>query len=225
MQREIAGIICDLDGTLVDTEDLHLKAWYDIVKHYDATLPDGWEGRYMGNPDIDWAHYCVDTFSIPLSAEALLAERHDLYRTLLRAHGTRTAFPGVAEELCALAELGVKRAVGTNSPIENTTVALELAGISSFFPVVVAFGMTPRGKPAPDIFLAAAARLGLRPGECAVLEDTHPGVQAGKAAGAMVLAVTTTNPAPVLAAADMIFPSTRDAMGWVRDNCRAVINQ
>lgn len=220
MRREIAGIICDLDGTLVDTEDLHLEAWYDIVKRYGATLPEGWEARYMGNPDIDWAHHCVEAHSLPLSADALLAERHKLYRSLLRAHGSRAAFPGVAEELGRLTGLGVKMAVGTNSPIENTTVALEFAGISSFFPVVVAFGMTPRGKPAPDIFQAAAARLGLRPDECAVLEDTRPGVTAGKAAGATVLAVTTTNPASVLADADMIFPSTRDAMGWVRDNCR-----
>lgn len=217
---DIDAVICDLDGTLVDTEELHLKAWYDSVAAHGHHLPDGWEHHYIGNPDIDWAVHCVRTYSPMPDAETLLRERHARYQSLLGEHGEKTAFPGVKDELVKLRERGFKLAVGTNSPLENTTCALRLAGIEHFFPVVVAYGMTPRGKPFPDIFLAAAEWLGVDPRRAVVLEDSAPGIRAGKEAGAMVLALATTNPPEALTEADMLFPATREAMRWVGENCR-----
>lgn len=218
---DIQGIVFDLDGTLVDTEELHLKAWSDSVGKYGHELPEGWKHMYVGNPDIDMARFCARTYSPIPPPEALMEERHLRYRELLRSHGEKSAFPGVRDELVELGRAGFKMSVGTNSPIENALDALVHAGIREFFPVVVAYGMTERGKPAPDIFLAACDGMGLRPEKCVVIEDSGPGVEAGKRAGCLVLGLTTTFPRESVGSADHVFADTLSALRWIRGNRRA----
>lgn len=218
--RTIDAILFDLDGTLVNTEDLHLRAWRDVVLHYGHQLPEGWKHSYIGNPDIDWARHCAAKYPGLPRAEDLLVERHRRYRSLLREHGSRCAFPGLDKMLSRLASYGFKMAIGTNSPMENTVDALSLCGIAGYFPVVVAYGMTPRGKPFPDIYRAAMDGLGVSADRSVVIEDSVPGIEAGRAAGALVLGVATTYPSSALSQADMVFSDTLSALCWVIDNCR-----
>lgn len=215
--KSVKAVLFDLDGTLVDTEDLHLQAWRETVEKYGCSLPAGWEYQYIGNPDIDWARRCAQTFSSLPPVDQLLDERHRRYRELLSSSGHHCSFPGLKEELAALIHHGFRIGVGTNSPMENTRVALLESGIDEFFQVVVTFGMTPRGKPFPDIYLSGMKQLGVAPHECAVIEDSPAGIAAGKAAGAQVIGVATTHPIEKLHGADKLFSSTVDALRWLRD--------
>lgn len=217
-QNEIAGLICDLDGTLVDTEKHHVQAWAEIFGKYGLSMTKGWEARYIGASDDTLAELIIRKFDLPVSVEELLRERHDLYRELVTRGKDQLLFPGVAEELEALKALGVKMAVGTNSPMENTIVPLMLTGIESFFSTLVTFGMSERPKPDPEIFLIAAERIGVAPERCAIVEDTPVGVQAGRNAGGTVLGLTTTNPPEIMKNADILFPETRLALRWAREH-------
>lgn len=221
-QREIGGLICDLDGTLVDTEEFHIRAWAEILGKYGFRISKEQEQAYVGGSDEDLAAYCVKQLAIPVPAAELLRERHTLYRQLLMSNRERVAYPGVAEELAQLRRLGLKMAVATNSPMENTLVPLMLAGIESYFPTLITLGMCRLPKPAPDAYLRAAQSMAVPPEACVVIEDTPVGIKAGKAAGAFVLGLLTSNTGKSMIGADAIFPTARDALSWVRGNCIVV---
>lgn len=216
---EINGVLCDLDGTLVDTERLHLRAWTETAAHYGFPFPDGWEENYLGRPDSELAAFCTAEYADAPDAATLLKERDRRYREILRECGAGIAYPGVREGLERLSLLKAKMAVCTNSPLENTTVALSHAGIEGFFPVIVAFGMAKKGKPAPDMYLMAVERLGLVPGACLVIEDSAVGIRAGVAAGCTVLGVCNSYAADGLleAGASRAFRTTAEALAWVAD--------
>lgn len=218
-RKEIGGLICDLDGTLVDTEEYHIQAWAEILGKYGFAFSKGQERKYVGASDEALAEYCVKMLAMPVAAADLLRERNILYRQLLMSNRERIAFPGVAEELEELRRMGLRMAVATNSPMENTLVPLMLAGIETYFPTLITLGMGGRPKPAPDPFVHAAQSMAARPGECVVVEDTPIGVRAGKAAGAYVLGLLTTAADKDMAEADALFASTRDALAWIRNNC------
>ncbi|MDR1613440.1 MAG: HAD family phosphatase [Planctomycetota bacterium] len=217
--RRIEGVMCDLDGTVCDSEWAHILAWEKIVHHkYGFRLEEGWDLDYIGKPDDYAARAMRNNFPALPETDVLLRERHEAYRGIITEKAELLRYPGLREELEKLSAAGFKLAVGTNSPLENTLTALRSAGIDKYFPVVVAYGMTERGKPAPEIYLEAARRLGVDPAQAVVVEDTPIGIAAGKAAGAIVIAVTTTNPASVLSDADLVIESPAAAMAWIGKN-------
>ncbi|MDR0362035.1 MAG: HAD family phosphatase [Planctomycetota bacterium] len=220
--RRIEALLCDLDGTICDSEWAHIEAWELVVRGHGFELDEGWDLDYVGKPDDFAAVRMRERYPSLPPAKDLLAERHGAYRKIIAEHSDRVSYPGVAEALEKLAAAGIKLAVGTNSPWDNTIAALRAAGIERFFPVIVAYGMTPRGKPAPDLYVEAALRLDVDPAVCAVVEDTPIGIDAGKAAGAFVVAVTTTNTRDALVDADIVLDSPAAAMNWILDNARGV---
>lgn len=214
---KIRGVLCDLDGTLVNTEVLQLRAWEEIIRQHDHELPVGWENQYIGNPDSQMAEYCHTLFPDLPVPEALLFKRHVHYRKILESVGEGICFRGVRAGLTALQEIGLPMAIGTNSPRENVSVVLHLARIEGFFQAVISFGMTKNGKPSPDIFLAGAEKLKLNPKECVVVEDTASGIRAGLAAGCRVIAVTTTHDESILHQAEQVFKTTSSALQWIAE--------
>ncbi|MDR3210314.1 MAG: HAD family phosphatase [Planctomycetota bacterium] len=209
------GLICDLDGTLLNNEWVHVLAWEEELLLHGVKIAAGWDAQYVGHPDRDLAKLLVEAYPVLPAAEDLLAKRNQRYRELLVEKRQGVIFPGVAEVLAELRELGVLTAIGSNSPMENCLAALEVAGLADYFPVIVAHGMAAAPKPAPDIYCEATRRLDLPPAECAVVEDTGLGVAAGKAAGCLTLAVLTTSTPERLAGADRVFPTTAAALEWV----------
>lgn len=217
---EIKGILCDLDGTLVNSEWIHVLAWDVIAERYSLTTPDGWQEDYIGRSDLYQAEKLRASFPSLPEAKELLKERHAIYQEHLFLNSEKLRFPGVREGLETMIANGFKLAVGTNSPYENTVAALRAAAIEQFFKVMVTFGTVKEGKPAPDIYLEAARKLGLSPEECAVLEDTEIGIRSGKAAGCFTLGVATTHSREVLRGADMVFADTPKALEWIRTSGR-----
>lgn len=182
------GAIWDVDGTLVDTAELHFQAWTALFREIghpfsraDFAATFGWR-----NPEI-FKNLCGDRFR---AAEvAALGERKEvLYREAART-GVEL-LPGVRELLHGLRASGFRQAIGSSAPRANLDLILALTGTAELFEAVVSAEDTQRGKPDPQVFLLAAARLGVPPARCVVLEDAVAGVQAARAGGMRCIAVT-----------------------------------
>lgn len=214
--RDIAGVLFDLDGTLVNSEDLHLGAWNRTLAGFGLELPDGWNAAAIGVPDIVTAERMSKRYPDLLPGKDEINNvKQNLYRRLVMERGRDIAYPGVEEVVLRLAAEGIGTAVGTNSDAANTETALAAAGLLDYFPVRVTLDAVARGKPDPEIYVTAARLLGLAPERCAVIEDSVSGVAAGRAAGCLTLAVTTTSPASALAEAERFFPDTPSAVKWI----------
>jgi HAD superfamily hydrolase (TIGR01509 family) len=143
----------------------------------------------------------------PHSLEDLLARKRRRVMDVIRQ--TKPFFDGVPELVARLApRYALAVASGSERPVIETV--LELDGLRRFFPVVVSAAEVARGKPAPDIFLRAAALLGVAPRECWVIEDSKPGVAAALAAGMRVIALPHTHPAEELRQATCVVRDCAD---------------
>lgn len=213
---KIEGVLCDLDGTLVNSEPFHLRAWNMLIEREGHKPPSPhWNDDCIGLPDAYARDKTYDTFPDMRKYPNLLEMKQDVFRDLIAQNGEKLAYPGMAERLERLRRAGLKLAVGTNSVMKNTRASLSAAGLLQFFPVIVTLDRVQCGKPDPEIYRTAAEELGLAPERCVVLEDSTAGLASGKAAGCLVLGITNTWEASALADADMVFDSTAAAMDWI----------
>ncbi len=202
------GALWDLDGTLVDTEANHYAAWRDLVREHGGELSyDAFRPTFgLRNDDILTRHL---GFSGDAAAILTLGERkEELFRASVERDGVRM-LPGARELVAHLRALGARQAIASSAPPRNIETMARLLGssIGDIFEAVVSGEEVVHGKPAPDIFLRAAERLGLPPRRCVVLEDAPAGVAAGKAAGSRVVAIAAAFPADSLVAADRVVSS------------------
>ena len=199
------GVIFDLDGVLVDTSEFHRRSWFDLAEK---------EGYDMSD-ELFYSTFGMQNYQIlPLLADGeLSAERVDemakwkecRYRELMGREVT--AMEGAEELVAELKDRGFLLAVGTSTPRENLEPILEHTRFGDYFDAYVTGEDVSNGKPAPDTFLKAAEKLGAKPGDCVVVEDAIPGVAAGKNAGMMVAAVTSTRKREELHRADIVVDS------------------
>ena len=140
-----------------------------------------------------------------------------MWRQLIAVKGVRLQ-PGLLPLLDWVEHCALPRAVGTSSNREEAELCLTLAGIRDRFSTLVTVDQVAAGKPAPDIFLAAAQKLGLPPAQCLVLEDSNAGVAAAQAAGMTVIMVPDLQvpDATSTAIAQEIFPSLNDVLTWLQ---------
>ncbi|MCB0206765.1 MAG: HAD family hydrolase, partial [Anaerolineae bacterium] len=137
----------------------------------------------------------------PALVDAIAARKEELFRDLLR--GNVRALPGVVDWLARLHDAGVRQALASSAPPANIDLMLDELTLRPYFAVVVSGTGLP-SKPDPAVFLRAAERIGVAPSQCVVMEDALAGVGAAKNAGMRCIAVTTTNPAEALQAADIV---------------------
>lgn len=211
-------VIFDHDGVMVDTLALHQRAWLEL-------------GRRTGLPIT--AGLIQETFGMtnPMIFQKLLGESakdHDLvgYSDLKEAcyreeaAGKIQLLPGVRELFDALAGLGSLLAIGSSAVRANLEMTVEVCGLRGRFAAIAALEDIQRGKPDPEVFLAAASKAGVAPRRAAVFEDAVVGIQAAKAAGMFAIGVTTGHDAGALfdAGADEVVRSLEgyDAAGLVR---------
>lgn len=184
-----AACLFDLDGLLLDTEPLHARAWQETATHFGRTLAADELMALRGRRRHDCAdqvrHWIVSSGGPQLSREDLLAVRQPIAEALLP---TATPMPGARELVQRCAELAVPMALATSSSRE--AVALKAAPHPWLEPIAVrVHGDDPElaaGKPAPDVFLLAAARLGVEASDCWAFEDSPAGARSALAAGCRV---------------------------------------
>lgn len=182
------AVIWDVDGTLVDTAELHYQAWCvlasEIGKVYsraDFAATFGWR-----NPEIIPRVFGPD-YS-PAEIDELGARKERYYRA--EASKGVELLPGVRELVSGLAASGFAQAIGSSAPRANVEMILASSGLDRTLSAIVALEDTTRGKPDPQVFLRAAERLGIAPSDCLVFEDAPVGVRAAKAAGMKAVGVT-----------------------------------
>jgi len=181
------AVIWDVDGTLVDTADMHYQAWTVLAKEIDRPFSRADFNATFGwrNPEIlrkIWGDHWTEQEIADLGAR-----KEVLYRAA--AENGVALLPGARQLLEKLHATGFKQAVGSSAPRANIDLIMRLTKIEPFLEAVVSMEDTQRGKPDPQVFLMGAAKLAVEPGRCLVMEDAVVGVQAAKAGGMKCVAV------------------------------------
>jgi beta-phosphoglucomutase len=187
--------IFDMDGVIVHTNPHHQLAWQRYYERYGKTLTDAdfiehVSGRH--NSQI-LSHLFADS-SMPVAEfDQLAADKEALFRELYAPD--ITPVPGLIAFLQALKAAGIKTAVGTSAPVENLDFVMDALQLRPYFDVLLEASMVAHPKPDPAIYLRAMHDLGVQPTDSVVFEDSMTGIRAGRASGARVIGVTTTEPA------------------------------
>ena len=181
-------VIFDLDGTLLDTEPLYTLAAQAVVSRYGKVFDWEIKRQIMGGGPLVGARFVVERLGLPITAEEYLERREAILRELCTSV---LAMPGAEQLVEALHGRGIPMAVGTSSRLELCELKLAAQPFAKHFSVIVCSDdpEVHQAKPAPDIFLVAAARMGADPARCLVFEDTTKGVEAAHTAGMQVIAV------------------------------------
>ncbi|WP_161979346.1 beta-phosphoglucomutase [Streptococcus sp. S784/96/1] len=185
------GALFDLDGVIADTAVFHFAAWKNLVKkHFNADLPDELEEKTKGISREDSLHVILNYLNIQVSDEefrALAAEKNEAYVEALNVLNPNYILPGITSFISDLKSNHVKIALASAS--KNGPLILKKLGLSDAFDAIADPAKVAAGKPAPDIFLAAAKSLNLNPKDCIGVEDAVAGVSAINASGATSIAV------------------------------------
>ena len=188
------ALIWDCDGVLVDSEPLSTAAWQAVLLRRGVRATPADLDRFTGrSDDAVLEHYRRITGD---RLEGILAEREAEFER--RARGTLRTFPGLPELLGRLRSQGRRMAVASSGRLPRIRFSLAETGLDGHFDIVCSATEVEKGKPAPDLFLLAARRLGVPPSRCTVIEDSVPGLQAAVRAGMRPLGFTSSHPAPVL---------------------------
>ena len=182
----VEAVIFDLDGVLVDSEQVWDEVRERLARELGGRWHPGAQRDMMGMSSIEWSRYMSDELGVPLSPEEVSADV--VRRVEERYRRELPLLPGAAEAVRRIADrwpLGL--ASSSNRPIID--LVLELAGIEELFDVTVSSEEVDRGKPAPDVYLEAATRLGVEPRRGAAIEDSTNGLLAARAAGLGVVAI------------------------------------
>src|SRR5579859_2499815 len=206
----IMGAVWDLDGTLVDTEANHFAAWRALLRERGRDLTyDVFQPTFgLRNDDVLVNHLGFDASE---DLPALGARKEEFFQASLERDGVRMQ-PGARELVEHFHDLGVSQAIASSAPPPNIDLIVRLTGLADRFQDVVSSEQVRHGKPAPDIVLLAARRLGIKPRRIVVLEDAPAGVQAGKAAGCRVITITAAFSPEQLAGADLVVRSFEDVL-------------
>lgn len=196
------GAIFDWDGVIIDSSSHHEASWDRLAHEIAKPLPEGHFKRGFGMKN-EWIiqnvlHWTDD----PGEIHRLSLRKEVLYREVVIERGI-LPLPGVSTWLEKLTSQGIGCAIGSSTHRENIELSLKLLGFSRYFQAIISAEDVTLGKPAPEVFLKAADRLGLSPDRCVVFEDAHVGIEAARNAGMKVVAVATTNPIQDLYKADL----------------------
>lgn len=197
--RKMKAYIFDMDGTMIDNVPYHVKAWKEFSRKYGNELSERDIVGWMGMTNRAYQERILGRQVDDEESRRMSEEKEIIYRELYRPH--MKPAPGLVELLDRAQAKGVRLAVASGAPKGNINFILDGLDLRRYFPVLVDDSVYSRGKPDPECFLTAAKMLGVEPRDCTVFEDAVKGVQAGKAAGMEVVAMTLYTPAEELLAA------------------------
>jgi HAD superfamily hydrolase (TIGR01509 family) len=206
----IEAIVFDLDGILIDSEHVWDEVRQQLADERGGRWNENASRDMMGMSSIEWSRYMRDVVGLREEPEEISAEvvrrLEDRYRREL------PLIPGAEQAVESLAARW-PLALASSSNRELIDLVLESSGLGRYFTASVSSEEVARGKPAPDVFLEAARRLGVQPTHCAAVEDSENGILAAKAAGMRTIAIPNPHYPPhedALAAADVVLASIEE---------------
>jgi len=203
----IEAVVFDLDGLLLDSEQVWDEAREQLAKERGGRWHDQAQKDMMGMSSTEWSRYMHDRIGLPEPPEEINREVVERLEAIYRQH--LPAIPGARE---AVERLAARWPLGlaSSSNRELIDLALELLRVKHLFAATVSSEEVARGKPAPDVYLEVARRLGVDPTHAAAVEDSNNGILSAKAAGMRVLAIPNRHFPPgedALAQADVVLDS------------------
>lgn len=204
---QVEAVIFDLDGVLVDSE----RAWDQARRQFTIQSGGRWVNEatraMMGMSSLEWSQYMRDQLGIPLEPSRISAQVVERMEALYRKE--LPLIPGAVE---AVERMAARWRLGLASSANRELIDLVLkqSGLVDRFAVSVSSEEVARGKPAPDVYLEAAARLEVPSGRCVAIEDSTNGIRSGRAAGMLVVAIPNRALPPdprVLDSADLVLES------------------
>lgn len=178
----IKAFIFDLDGVIIDSEPLHYEADRIVFREYGIELADGELDGYVGIDTRRMVTELRDKYDIETPVDDLLEKLNHVKLGLLKTWDLE-AIDGIGDLISDLIDNNITIALASSSTMDFIQLAIERAGVSRYFDVVVSGEHVAKSKPEPDIFLKTASLLKVKPDECLVLEDSVNGVNAAKRAG------------------------------------------
>jgi beta-phosphoglucomutase family hydrolase len=205
----IKAIIFDMDGVIVDSEQLHLDAFNESIKKFGIKIGmKEWSTRYVGTGTRFIMSDVLKRNFVDEEIAPLIKRWRRNFRKLLKENGIET-IPGFEKFNKLINKLKLKKIVASGGHKKIIVLMLKSLGLEKEFGVVSIDDVKNR-KPHPEIFLLAAEKLRVKPNECIVIEDTIAGVEAAKRAGMLCIALTTTTSKENLRKADYIFKNFKE---------------
>src|SRR6516225_9962362 len=201
MSSPIQAVIWDLDGVILDSADEHRRAWQRLAHEEGIPMTDAdfWATFGKRNDDIFaslWGNLSPEQVKV-------LSDRKEMYfRELIKE--SAVPLPGAIELMRELHTSGLAQALASSTPVENINLIADVLGLKQYLSILVSGETVAKGKPAPDIFLKAAAELHMNPNVCLVIEDAVAGVEAAHAAGMRCVAVAGNRNLPGLRKAELM---------------------
>lgn len=195
--HSIKAIIYDVDGTMVDSEPLHVSSWDRTLQAYGYTLADlsqEFRATMAGKKPIAIASGMIEELHLHVSADEFLAKKTALF-TKLVATDLR-GMPGVVESIKRFSKRGFLLGIGTALDRNYINTVLDVLQVAEYFKVIVTGDEIKNGKPHPDTYVTVAKKLKVNPKECIVLEDAKSGIQSAKAAGCVCIAIKNPHALP-----------------------------
>jgi HAD superfamily hydrolase (TIGR01509 family) len=189
----IEAVVFDLDGVLIASEEVWDAVRERYVRSHGGRYDADVQRAMMGMSAPEWSWFLHEDAGVPHEPEAI---NRDVVELMLEAYGRELPLlPGAVEAVRrTAAAFPLALASSSNRPIFERV--LRLAGIADCFSATVSSEEVERGKPAPDVYLEAARRLGVSPESCAAVEDSHAGIRSAKAAGMRVIAIPNASYPP-----------------------------
>ncbi len=200
-----SAAIWDMDGVLVDTGQAHYQSWVEALAKRNVSLTFQQFSATFGMNNTSILKLWLGAVTPQSDIDQVGDEKETIFRQLVVAAGIEP-LPGVIALLEGLRQAGFRQAVASSAPQANIDVLLDTTHLRPYFDAVVSAARLP-GKPDPAVYLEAARRLGVDPVHCVVVEDAVAGVEGALRAGMRCIAVTNTNSAANLAAANLVVDS------------------
>ena len=188
MACKIRGVISDMDGVILDSEKLYVRFWCEAAQSLGFPMKKEHALGIRSLARVFAVKKLQGWFGTEFDYDSVRNKRIELMDKYVAENGIE-AKSGAKELLIWLKQNGYKTALATATPVDRASLYLKQVGLLEFFDVICSAREVKRGKPEPDIYLLAAKRLGLAPGECMALEDSQNGVRSAFAAGCKTVLV------------------------------------
>jgi HAD superfamily hydrolase (TIGR01509 family) len=203
----VEAVVFDMDGVLIQSEEVWDEVRERYVREHGGRYDDEIQRAMMGMSSVEWSRYLHEAAGVPADAETI---NDDVVQRMLERY--RQHLPLIDGAVAAVQRLAARYRLGLASSSNRSIIdaVLDVAGLTDCFEATVSSEEVARGKPAPDVYLEAARRLGVDPTRAAAVEDSHGGIRSAKAAGMRVIAIPnpTYPPDPEsLAQADRVIRS------------------